>query len=184
MLLPLVIVTMPDGDDKEYMTRLYEDYFKLMYSVAWKYFKNPSDVDDVVSSSCVALMKYITTLRRLNDAQLQSYITRSVRNTALNALDKQKRLNQKVIHPSPEIMEHIASTNDMLAQIELEEELMSVRTIIATLPEKERLVMKMKFLQGLSDDVIAERIGLSVNSIAKYVSRAREHIRKKLYINK
>lgn len=184
ILLPSVILTMPDGDNKEYMTWLYEEYHRLMYSVAWKYFSNPSDVDDVVSSSCLALMKKIDTLRGLEDSPLQYYIVTAVKNTALNALDKQKRLSQKVIHPSPEVMDHIASVDDMQAKIEINEELALVRAVIDTLPEKERLIMKMKFFHKLPDDVIAKKVGLSVHSIAKYVSRAREHIRKKIYLTK
>jgi DNA-directed RNA polymerase specialized sigma24 family protein len=63
----------------------------------------------------------------------------------------------------------------------LDEELDIVWEAISRLPEKEMLVMKMKFSLDLPDDVIADEVGLSVNSIPKYISRAREHIKEIIY---
>ena len=41
--------------------------------------------------------------------------------------------------------------------------------------------MHMKYALEFPDTVIAERVGLSVNSIRKYISRARDHIKAMIY---
>ena len=37
LMLPMVIMTMEDEDNREYMTRLYRDYQALMLKTAWDY---------------------------------------------------------------------------------------------------------------------------------------------------
>ena len=37
LMLPMVIMTMEDEDNREYMTRLYRDYQALMLKTAWEY---------------------------------------------------------------------------------------------------------------------------------------------------
>ena len=40
ILMPYAIVVMPEGDNKRYMERMYEQYVGLMYSIAWQYSKD------------------------------------------------------------------------------------------------------------------------------------------------
>ena len=41
--------------------------------------------------------------------------------------------------------------------------------------------MKLKYLLGYTDDVTAKEVGISANSIAKYVSRARKKLAAMIY---
>ena len=68
-----------------------------------------------------------------------------------------------------------------MEKVELVDELARVWQAIRQLPEKEQQVMYLKYAVELPDEIIAERVGLSVNSIRKYISRAREHIKKMVY---
>ena len=94
VLMPIVILAMPFGEDRDFMESLYRKYHRLMYSTAWKYLKESVAVEDVVSDSCVALMKKIPTLRTLDHNKLAVYIVSTVRNTSINAINKQTRINQ------------------------------------------------------------------------------------------
>ena len=51
IIIPSIIITALDGQDREYMERLYTEHHCLMLSTAWRYFKEPSIVDDIVSDS-------------------------------------------------------------------------------------------------------------------------------------
>ncbi|MBE5772316.1 MAG: sigma-70 family RNA polymerase sigma factor [Clostridiales bacterium] len=179
--LPYVIAVMPEGENKDYMTWLYEQHYRLMYSIAWEYSKDRATVEDIVSDSVVALLQKIETLRPMERNKLSAYIVTTVRNTALNHCDKQQRINSHVIHTDIEVMSRVPDRQDIEKKIVLDEELDIVWEAISRLPEKEMLVMKMKFSLDLPDDVIADEVGLSVNSIPKYISRAREHIKEIIY---
>lgn len=163
------------------MEGLYRDYHKLMYATAWKHINDPFLVEDVISDSCVALMRNISTLRRLDHKKLCAYIVTAVRNTSISALNKQSRLDHIFGSDDDAIVDTLPDSEDFVQRIILEEELATVMRVIESLPEKEQMVMKMKYSLELSDEVIAEQVGISVNSIRQYVSRARKRIKAALY---
>lgn len=181
IMMPNVILTMPNGDDRDYMEWLYKEYHRLMFDTAWHFFTDPATVEDVVSESCLALMKKIPTLRELERNNLGLYIVSTVRNKSLNFLDKQQRLNSHVADTEKETIETIADSFNVEEKVILKDELFRVWKAICQLPAKERQVIWMKYAMELSDDEIAEKTDLSVNSIRKYISRARERIKAIIY---
>ena len=80
-----------------------------------------------------------------------------------------------------EVVDSVADDTDFERKIALKSELAMVWAAISRLPEKEQLIMQLKFSQGLSDAAIAERVDLSPSSIAKYISRARDRIKDMIY---
>lgn len=181
LIFPLVILDMPEGSDRDYMEWLYREHCALMFSVAWKYCKDKAAVEDIVSSGCLSLMRNIPTLRSLEPDKLRVYIVSTIRNTAFNHSAKQKKMNAHTIAASGDTLQSIADTTNIESKVALEDELASVWKAIQQLPEMERKIMYMKYALELPDSVIAERVGLSVNSIRKYISRARSHIKAMIY---
>lgn len=181
IILPAAITEMPEGSDKEYMESLYQQYNSLMYYIAWQYSKDRMTVDDIVSEAAVALVEKVRTLRELERSKLSTYIVNTVRNTAANYFDKQHRRNSHLVHVDVSVIRSVPDEQNIEEKIVLDEELDLVWAAINSLPEKEMMIMKMKFLMNLPDRVIADAVGLSASSIPKYVSRAREHIKKIIY---
>lgn len=181
ILMPYAIVVMPDGDNKRYMERMYEQYVGLMYNIAWQYSKDSAIVDDIVSDAVVALVQNINTLIPLEHKALSKYIVKTVRSAALNLFDKQQRINGHVVHMDVEAIQSIEDKVDIEKKFVIDEELDRVMAAINRLPEKEQIVMRMKFQMELPDEVIAAAVGLSANSIPKYVGRARKKLKKMLY---
>lgn len=182
ILLPIVIMTMPAGDDRDYMEQIYRSCKRLMYSTAWKYSRDKTTVDDVVSDSCISLIKNIPTLRTLADKKLKAYIVTTVRNTALNYYDRQRRTLSHMSENGSETLENVADTFDVEKTVALNDELDGVWKAIEQLPPKEQQVMYLKYKQNLTDDEIAAKVGISAVSVRKYVSRARERLKKTLYM--
>lgn len=181
IVLPIVILAMPSGEDRDFMEGLYRKYYRLMYATARKYVSDASAVEDVVSDSCVALMRRISTLRELDSGKTCAYIVTTVRNTSINALRKQSRLNRVFSSGDEEFVEAVPDGEDFVQRILLEDELAAVMRAIESLPEKERMVMRMKYSMELSDEAIAEQVGISASSVRTYVRRARNHIKAILY---
>ena len=181
IILPNVILAMPAGDDRDYMEWLYKHHCKLMFSTAWKIFRDEATVDDVVSESCVALIKNIPTLRSLEHNKLRVYIVSTVRNTALNFFDKQQRLNSHVAGEESEAIATVADDFDVEKKVLLEDELKRVWRAIAQLPVKEQQIMRMKYVMEMPDEKIAKEVGLAPSSIRKYIGRAREQIKAIVY---
>ena len=89
LLLPMAILTMEDDDDRGYMTRLYREYRALMLKTAWEYSKDNETVEDIVSESCIALIRHIDQLKAMDKAAIRSYIVITVRNKAIDDFRKQ-----------------------------------------------------------------------------------------------
>ena len=73
LLLPMAILTMADEDDRVYMTRLYREYRALMLTTAWEYSEDSGTVDDIVSESCVALIRHLGKLKEMEKAALRVF---------------------------------------------------------------------------------------------------------------
>lgn len=67
-----------EPDDKAFMLSLYDSYYKLMYSIAYKYVSDIQTVDDIVQDSIVSLYILRTTARNFRLACLKGRIQDSV----------------------------------------------------------------------------------------------------------
>lgn len=181
IMLPIVILAMPTGADRDYMEWLYKEHYRLMYATAWKFFRDQATVDDVVSESCVALIEKLHTLQRLERNKLRVYIVSTVRNTSLNFIRKQQRINSHGVSDEEETIETVADTFKVEEKVLLEDELSRVWIAIQQLPQKEQQIMRMKYAMEMADADIAKEVGLSENSIRTYIKRARERIKADVY---
>lgn len=179
-MIPMVILSL-NHQDQKYMELIYFEHHRLMLSTAWRYFKEASIIDDIVSDSCVALMKKIDVLKSLDNNELRLYIVSTVRNTALNYHTRTKRISSHIANVDKEVMESVADGQSVEGRIVLEDEIEMVWRAIQQLPLKEQKIMKLKYLLGYTDDVTAKEVGISANSIAKYVSRARKKLAAMIY---
>lgn len=180
MFFPIVILSMPLGDERDFMEQLYTQHYRLMFSTAWKYCKKKELVEDIISDSCMSLMDKIGILKELDENKLRIYIVSTVRNACLNALKKEKRRSKRFIHLDDTQIDSICSDENIGAKVELDILLEQVIHIIESLSEKEQLIIRMKFSLGLDNAAIAKEVGLSETSISKYVSRIREKVKKQI----
>lgn len=176
MNAPNVITNMPEGDDRSFMEWLYRRYRRLMFATAWGFFRELYTVEDVVSIGCIALMRNVGKLRSMEEPRLRVYIVAAVRSAAINYYNRQKRTVERFAGALPTDIENSADGYDLETQFEIEDELKRVLSALNRLPEKERIVMLMKYAEDKKDEEIAEVAGLSPNSIRKYVSRARKRL--------
>lgn len=167
-------------EDVEYYTQVYSDYYKLMYSVAWKYAGDCNLVEDIVSDSNLALMRRLDVLRRIAPDKLQAYIATTVKNMAVNYHRKKKTARKRLaVYELAEQVE--AKDADLLLQIEIKEEYQNLLQSMHRLTRKERSILHMRFFMHLSTREIANMVGLSPSSIRTYICRSRQKIRN--YLN-
>lgn len=181
IMMPIAILAMAEGDDRDFMEQLYRERHKLMYAIAWKHTNDSLAIDDIISDSCVALIKNVNTLRDLNEEKLKTYIVITVTNMVRGYYNKQKRSIDHMFTDDGTVLSSVVDAFDVEKKVVLTDELARVWRAIDQLPEKEKQVMRLKYGRDLPDEQIAEIVGLSVSSVRKYVGRAREHVRKMIY---
>lgn len=175
--MPIVILSMAEGEDRNFMEQLYHAHDCLMFFVARQQLERAEDVSESVSRACLSLMGKIPLLRTMEPHRRAAYVAATVHNACLDLLMERSRRESHSVafdeaHPEP-----ASNAVSVERKFELEAQLDCVIRAIDRLPEKERQVMRMKYLLELDDEEIARRVGLSVSSLRKYISRARVRLR-------
>ena len=152
MMLPLVIAVMPEGADRDYMEWLFVEHHRLMMMTAFGIVPQSADADEIVSDSLIALYKKIDKLRGMEKNALRLYIVSTVRNTSLNYLKKHQRMNSQFLH-MPD-------------------------AVLCQVPGR---AIQLKFDLDRTDAEIAQLMGISADSVRRYIHRGRERIRQKVY---
>lgn len=180
-MFPLVIMLMPDGDDKTFMENLYHKYYRLMFSTAWAYVDDKLSAEEIISDACLALIRNLQTLRTLECNKLTGYIVSTVRNKAFDHLAQRKIRNQRLAPLDEVVFSKPDASIDIENHIVLQEEVELVLKAIDSLPSKERMVILLKYTYGLDYKTIAKVVEISEESVHKYLSRARNKIKTYVY---
>jgi RNA polymerase sigma-70 factor (ECF subfamily) len=160
--------------DRLFLEMLYDNYNRLMFKHARRYFQDQTDVEDAVQESFERLIRYLPTLRRLNRNTLAVYIVNVIRSCSMDIYRKRKI--EKETNFS-DIFEGFEETLvDDFDPDCLMDSLLSMRQlaqVISQLPEKDQFVLEAKYLQSWCDSEIAEVLGTKENTVRTRLFRAR-----------
>ena len=171
-----------EPDDKAFMLSLYDSYYKLMYSIAYKYVSDIQTVDDIVQDSIVRSKQYsdapilygkIDILKPMPDKVLAGYIVSTVRNTAINRL----RVKEYEKDHIAEFTEENVSGADRYVPMEtlliLAERRKALLDIWPVLPKETQILLKGKYILGYTDQELACQLKCKPSSIRMKLTRAR-----------
>lgn len=179
-ILLMIDAIAENEEERVFLEQTFDKYSRLMFSVAYKYGLQRQDAEDVVMDSVLSIHKNMTKIRALNAEKKQVYIVSIVRNASLDFLRREKRRGMVFQNTEDDEMDQIASEESVEEKISLQDEIKLVMKAIHELPESERQVMYMKYSRNMENEDIASSTGLSPESIRKYLSRGRNHVRKVL----
>lgn len=180
-MIPFVILAIETDEDRAYMTRLYQQESVLMYKIAWEFVSQQSDVDDIVSEICIALINKLDTVRTLSPAVLRSYIATTARNTAIDYVRKRKRYLKQVTLTENEPISQTGYEREIENRIILYEEVEQVLNALQYLSKRDQTVLRMKFFYGQSNTEIADAIQVSENVVRKVIERSRKRLKEIIY---
>lgn len=108
--------------------------------------------------------------------QCKAYITEIVKNKAFD-LGKKNQIRTKKNRQEQERWQRM-QTEDVEERVLKREDLRIVQREMLRLPEKERKALQYKVYDNKKDSEIAALLGISENSVRKYIGRARKKLRK------
>ena len=117
-MLPLVIMAIEDEDDKAFMTWLYLQYRRLIYSEVRKITGNTDEVEDLLQSVVEKLIEKLSLLRGMEQNKLVNYIISTAKNTAYNSLRGKDRgilweEQEALADPAPTPEDQIIAQEDL-----------------------------------------------------------------------
>ena len=180
-LNPSVIEDINLGKEKAFAV-LYDCYFTYLCACATAYILNPEEAKDVVNEVFI----HIWQKREQLAYPVHSYLLRSVRNGCLNylrSLHSRERVVDEYREELIDFQEELCRNNENpLTLLEVEELKGQVADIVRSLPDKCRLVFEKYLYENLSPQEIADRQGLSVNTVRVHIKHAMDKMRLELGI--
>ena len=141
---------------------LYEDHYAAVYRTALRITGNPSDAEDVLQT---VFLRVLAQGERLNPEQLpEAYFRRAAANAAVDIL------RRKFTHAETRLDDATAYASKE-SPILLKERL---RRAIAALEENDATLFLMRYVEGYSNEELAEIFHQEKNNIAVRLHRIRQ----------
>jgi len=160
---------------------IYIEYKEMMLRIALAILRDYDLAEDAVSESLMKLLKNVDNIGETSCHKTASYIATIVRNTSINMLKKQNRINSI----SDEILNNIADKNhsvlDDLISIEVINDIME---ILEKLPTTLRDASIMYLYNELGYEEIATILGVNNDTVRQRLSRSKKAIKRILSGNK
>lgn len=169
------LVELLKSGDQAAFTEIYERYFWLLHSHAYKWMRNRDDAKDILHELFSNLWAKRETLV-LKD-KLAPYLYAAVRNRIFNQLAREK-YSVQYSDSLEAFIDHGECVTDHLIR-----EKMLIEVIekgIAKMPKKMRQVFEMSRKQQLSHKEIAEQLNISEDTVRKHVQHGLRILRPKL----
>lgn len=151
---------------------IYKSEFNRLFRVALSVIKEENEANDIVQQVFLKLWNAKDNLSI--QTTIGAYLHRSVINTALNQIEKNKRLRlQDDLSPLP-LSEQDENKID---EVELRE---YIKAAVTSLPAKCQTVFSLSRYAGLTNKEIAEELDISVKAVEKHIGNALKQLRVKL----
>ena len=147
---------MDKGLFEELYLTLYPGFFRLAQSIL----RNTADAEDAVQQSAEKAWK---AWERIHTGKEKAYLTRIVINECRTIQRQRMRMTTA---ESPESPVQAGTTADRTGSFE-------VRAMLDSLPEKYRLPLLLRYMEGYSEEEAAKALGIPQNTLKSRLKRAK-----------
>jgi RNA polymerase sigma-70 factor (ECF subfamily) len=159
--------------DGEAVTALVQEYTPLIWSIARRQL-GAHCADDVVQEVFLALWKDAERF----DPSLSSEATYVTTVARRRVIDRRRREGRGPTSELPEA--ELAEPDRGLERVQLDEEARLAEAALETLPERQRDVLRLAIVEGLTHVEIATRTALPLGTVKSHVRRGLERVREAL----
>lgn len=184
-----------DTDFEKAREELIVHNLRLVVYIAKKFESTGTNLEDLISIGTIGLIKAVNTFSKEKNIKLATYASRCIENEILMFLRKSSQYKHEISIDEPlnvdwdgnELLlsDVLGTDNDVVnINIENETEQQVLRKLVEELPERERIIMEMRF--GLKDGKeltqkeAADKIGISQSYISRLEKKIIKRLRKDL----
>ena len=161
--------------DREAFRALFETYQDRVYSIALRYAGDPARALDIAQDVFVKLLNNIGDFKGLSG--FETWLYRMVVNRCLDDRRRVRRWSAIVEGLFAGTSE--PSALDELVRSEAQER---VQKTVAMLPAEQRIVVVLRYTEGLSYTEIAKAVGCSEGTVASRLNRAHRFLERRLKV--
>jgi len=160
--------------ESEAFRALFEIYRDRVYSIALRYSGNEAAAMDIAQDTFLKLFGSIQHFR--GEAAFQTWIYRLVVNSCFD----HKRRTRRLVPLAAGFLATLCASADSLADLLRSEVRASVRSAVDRLSPALRMVVVLRYTEGLSYEEIAAVLGCSQGTVASRLNRAHKTLGRRL----
>lgn len=170
-----LLIRLKNGDMLAF-DKVYELFSHKLFSFVFRILKDEAEADDVVQEVFVKIWE---SREKLDDYKLlNSYIFTIAYNNSIDLI--RKKINNSKYLEHLKISATINFIPATVSQIEYNELVHEVEKLVANLPERQKQVYLLHREEGLTYPEIAERLGISKNTVENHMVKALKYLRHNL----
>ena len=148
--------------DSKKFEKIYNNYYKLLYSVAYSYLKNSSDVEEAVQEAFLKFLKTKTKFK--TDENIKFWLVRVIIYYCINQLKNKKRY----VTDDEYVMSIPDNSNNNRSEY--------INSLVERLDIKYRIVIVLFYYENYSIEEISKELKISQSATKMRLKRAKEKI--------
>jgi len=156
------------NDDQQAFNRLFDKYWIRVYKTALKHLKEKAASEEVVHNIFLSLWQ------RRHVLEIQSFPAFLLTATRYQVYTRRKEKQVQITHDLPDDVATMQEADTGIRQTELYDQL---QRILVVLPERCQEIFRLSRFHYLSNDEIAQRLGISKRTVENQLTHALRHIR-------
>jgi RNA polymerase sigma-70 factor (ECF subfamily) len=155
--------------------QLFETYKDRVYSIALRFSGEPATALDIAQDTFLKLLSRIGDFR--GEARFDTWLYRMVANSCLDHRRRGLRIAPFVESLMDSLRPAPATALEDLLRAEFQH---SVQSVVAKLPAEQRMVVILRYTEGLAYDEIGEILSCSIGTVASRLNRAHKTLERRL----
>ncbi|MBQ3177197.1 MAG: sigma-70 family RNA polymerase sigma factor [Clostridia bacterium] len=178
-----LIQTLESEEEREYFTKLYDEYAARVKKAVKRYIYNDSDADDVVGLIFVKIIEDKDSFANTDDVMAARIVFRKTKSICINIIRK-KKLSCMSISDIVEDEEGNIEDLEIPDDIDIPGELVNAESVqklqeaIKKLPLEHQDIIKLKFEEELTNVQIAGILGMNASTVGTILNRSMTKLRK------
>jgi len=165
--------------DQDAFHALFETHKDRVYSIALRYAGDSAAAMDIAQDTFLKLLSSIQQFR--GDASFESWLYRLVVNACLDYHRKRRRFLPMLEDGLDDALDVFRTPRESaLHDLLREEQEEHVQQVVAQLPEEQRIVVVLRYTDGLSYEEIADVLGCRRGTVASRLNRAHKALERRL----
>jgi RNA polymerase sigma-70 factor (ECF subfamily) len=174
------LISRCQNGDIQAFRELVERYEDRIYALACSIVSNPEAAKDVAQEAFVRAYKALNSFE--GNSSFYTWLYRIATNVCLNAAQKEKRRIDRVsldeLQEKPDVSsERFFGTEEPENDMERIDLRQQIDKVLNHLSPDHRAVVVLKDIEDLSQEEIAETLGVSIGTVKSRLSRARAHLK-------
>lgn len=167
------LLLMMSRDDQEAFTLLYRRYWEDLFVTAAKVLRGKEEAADVVQDVFLSLWNR---RHELNiEGSLAAYLQTSARYKAIHYIEKNITRRDYLVQLSDVAVNTLSPTAEI--QLHLKEVQQVIHDTVSKMPPKMQEVYRLSRQEHLSHKEIADKMGISVETVKKHIQHALQQIK-------